>query len=860
MKRAWLAPEVVQTSDMDCGPACLKSMLQGFNLSVNFGRLRNICQTDVDGTSIDVIEDLAAKLGLPAEQIILPVDYIPLKSADVLPAILVTTLPNRVPHFIVIWRRIGAWVQIMNPGYGRRWIRWSTLMAEVYQHQMEVPGQDWREWATGDEAHVMMCERLRDLGFNAKQIDAVWKQMNTDTSWMTAAQVDAVVRYTSAMQREGMLRKGAPSWTFFEAQLAKEEVPDEYVMIVAGKEDAVIVRMAVLVRIQSRQQPVEHEFATKAADELGLLVPEANPMVFFWRWFSEGNAWFPLMLAVVSAFAAAGIILQAVLFDTMLELNRLLGFGFERWIFVSGLILFLAFNTLLYISSSRIRLRLGRRLEIGLRRDLLIKLPLLQHQYISTRLLSDMAERSHNLHLLRELPANALEFAETFFLLLFTLLGIVVLFPGSIFPALLLAILMVSVPVFANGILGELDNRSRTLVAIINRLFYDSLMGLLPLRSHVGEQRQVQEQDVFLSQWGRSYRRFTSIHLTIQFGLELAGLLIVGWILLSYAGTAAVAPSLLLVYWVLNLSLLGEKLGLIIMKYPRFRNVFLRYMELLTQPEQVRPTFSDAQNKAAGVAIDMSAVSLSVAGNVILRDINFCISPGEHIAIVGESGAGKSSLLGLLLGQFQHYDGDIKADQQTLNSYSLYPDIVWIDPGMQLWNRSIAANLEYGQQQEKHNHHLDELQDLIKQLPDGIRTVIGEGGCALSGGEGQRLRISRGLGQSIPRLVLLDEPCRGLDRDTRHVLLRKLRQTWPEATLLCITHDISEAKLFPRVMVMHDGTIVEDTDPNELSENSMFDNLFQQEQRSYQLLTQNSEWRYWHLENSHLIESGSKAA
>ena len=157
MKRAWLAPEVVQTSDMDCGPACLKSMLQGFNLSVNFGRLRNICQTDVDGTSIDVIEDLAAKLGLPAEQIILPVDYIPLKSADVLPAILVTTLPNRVPHFIVIWRRIGAWVQIMNPGYGRRWIRWSTLMAEVYQHQMEVPGQEWREWATGEEAHVMMC-------------------------------------------------------------------------------------------------------------------------------------------------------------------------------------------------------------------------------------------------------------------------------------------------------------------------------------------------------------------------------------------------------------------------------------------------------------------------------------------------------------------------------------------------------------------------------------------------------------------------------------------------------------------------------------------------------------------------------
>ena len=63
-----LAPEVVQTSAMDCGPASLKTLLEGFGISVSYGRLREACQTDVDGTSIDTLEETAVRLGLDAEQ------------------------------------------------------------------------------------------------------------------------------------------------------------------------------------------------------------------------------------------------------------------------------------------------------------------------------------------------------------------------------------------------------------------------------------------------------------------------------------------------------------------------------------------------------------------------------------------------------------------------------------------------------------------------------------------------------------------------------------------------------------------------------------------------------------------------
>ena len=79
--RRFLIPEVVQTSTIDCGPACLSALLGGFGIHASYGRLREACQTGVDGTSVDALEDLAVRLGLEAEQIVLPPDHIPWREA-----------------------------------------------------------------------------------------------------------------------------------------------------------------------------------------------------------------------------------------------------------------------------------------------------------------------------------------------------------------------------------------------------------------------------------------------------------------------------------------------------------------------------------------------------------------------------------------------------------------------------------------------------------------------------------------------------------------------------------------------------------------------------------------------------------
>src|SRR5260370_32461961 len=109
--RRFFVPEIVQTSAMDCGPAVLKCLLEGFRIPVHFERLREACQTDIDGTSINALEAVAGQMGLEAEQMMLPQDHLILPGAAI-PAIVVVTLPCGVTHFVLVWRLHGAGMQL----------------------------------------------------------------------------------------------------------------------------------------------------------------------------------------------------------------------------------------------------------------------------------------------------------------------------------------------------------------------------------------------------------------------------------------------------------------------------------------------------------------------------------------------------------------------------------------------------------------------------------------------------------------------------------------------------------------------------------------------------------------------------
>src|ERR1700682_5798501 len=163
-RRRLFVPEVVQTSAMDCGPASLKCLLEGFGISVSYGRLREACQTDVDGTSIDTMEEVAVQLGLEAEQIMVPPDYVLVPETEALPAIVVVCLANGVTHFVVAWRRHGRFVQLMDPGTGRRWPSCEHFLNSLYVHTIRLAPATWREWAASEKFLTPLRRKLTDLG------------------------------------------------------------------------------------------------------------------------------------------------------------------------------------------------------------------------------------------------------------------------------------------------------------------------------------------------------------------------------------------------------------------------------------------------------------------------------------------------------------------------------------------------------------------------------------------------------------------------------------------------------------------------------------------------------------------------
>ena len=189
-----------------------------------------------------------------------------------------------------------------------------------------------------------------------------------------------------------------------------------------------------------------------------------------------------------------------------------------------------------------------------------------------------------------------------------------------------------------------------------------------------------------------------------------SGFALAAWLLLGYLARAGDGGGmLLLVYWALNLPVLGQEVALLARQYPTLRNVTLRLLEPLGAPEE---TDAQAPGPAAashaahsataappGVAIVLEGVSVRAAGHTILDEIDLDIEAGAHVAIVGPSGAGKSSLVGLLLGWHRPASGRVLIDGGPLDGdrlERLRRDTAWVDPAVQLWNRSLLDNLRYG--------------------------------------------------------------------------------------------------------------------------------------------------------------------
>jgi ATP-binding cassette subfamily B protein len=225
--------------------------------------------------------------------------------------------------------------------------------------------------------------------------------------------------------------------------------------------------------------------------------------------------------------------------------------------------------------------------------------------------------------------------------------------------------------------------------------------------------------------------------------------------------------------------------------------------------------------------------------------------------------------VGLLLGWHRAAEGSITVDGESLEGAALgrlRSRTAWIDPAVQLWNRSLLANLRYGADDSAASLAVAleaaDLYAVLERLPQGLQTCLGEGGGLVSGGEGQRVRLGRALSRRGIGLAILDEPFRGLDRQQRRRLLAASRQLWRDVTLLCITHDVAETQAFDRVLVVEDGHLLEDDRPDALRArpDSRYRRLLEAEQSIRQELWLSSDWRHLNLADGRLEEGSPSIA
>jgi len=204
-------------------------------------------------------------------------------------------------------------------------------------------------------------------------------------------------------------------------------------------------------------------------------------------------------------------------------------------------------------------------------------------------------------------------------------------------------------------------------------------------------------------------------------------------------------------------------------------------------------------------------------GRLALHDINLDIPAGQVVALVGASGSGKSTLANLVPRFYELGSGHILIDGQDIREVtlsSLRANIALVSQEVVLFNDTIAANIAYGQMREVPQSEIvaaataAHAMEFIKDMPQGMDTLVGEKGVRLSGGQRQRIAIARAILKDAP-ILILDEATSALDSESERHVQAALEVLMQKRTTLVIAHRLSTIEKADRIVVLHKGRIVE---------------------------------------------------
>jgi subfamily B ATP-binding cassette protein MsbA len=249
----------------------------------------------------------------------------------------------------------------------------------------------------------------------------------------------------------------------------------------------------------------------------------------------------------------------------------------------------------------------------------------------------------------------------------------------------------------------------------------------------------------------------------------------------------------------------------------------IRVFELLDTSPEIQDEPEAILLPPISKGIDFEKVTFQYGEEAILKNISLHVRVGEVIALVGMSGAGKTSLVNLLPRFYDVKKGQILIDGFDLREVtlkSLRDQFALVTQQTILFNDTIRSNIAYGNQSCSDQDIIEAAKaanahDFIQRLPDGYETLIGEQGVKLSGGERQRLSIARALLKDAP-ILILDEATSSLDSDSEAEVQKALERLMKGRTVFVIAHRLSTIRNAHRIIVLSDGQIVEQGTHEEL--------------------------------------------
>jgi ABC-type sugar transport system ATPase subunit len=519
------------------------------------------------------------------------------------------------------------------------------------------------------------------------------------------------------------------------------------------------------------------------------------------------------------------VVAEALVLRAIVDVGARIGVGEQRLGAAAAIVLFFAALVLLELPLAALVQRIGRRSSARLRIAFLTRIPRLGDRYLASRPISDMAERCHRGHALRAAARRRRPPAARRLRARVHRRRPDLARPCGAPWIVLAALTVVVVPLALLPTLGERTLKVHSHVGALGRFYFDALLGLAAIRTHAAERSLLREHEAMLVEWSHAQRHLLRVQVVVVGLTAAVGLALAGGLFLAYVGRhAEPSGALLLLYWALSLPQIGERIADAAFELPALRVTAIRLLEPLSPPP--RPTAppprppARRRRRRRALAVEGRVVA---GGHTILHDLDLEIPPASTSRSSARPAPASRACSPSCSAGTARPPARSPSTAARSTSHPRRPP-----PGHRLGRprRAIVERHPAPQpplrqrrgppapprrDRARRPHHV------LERLPDGLQSILGEGGGLVSGGEGQRVRLGRALLRDRPRLVLLDEPFRGLDRATREALLARVRAHWRGATLLCVTHDIDVAVDFDRVLVVDGGTIVEDNLTDDLS-------------------------------------------